>query len=182
MGCGWPPRPGRPGRGGQPHPMPEGDGDWQRPLRSKGLLPAVGVGAAVYFVTGVVSIGTLGLIGVGAGVGYGVGTWIADRYGKKQATGGGDGAASMDQLPWAMQVSLQKWQAFLVHKAAGQQLTPPLVEQLFTEFEQLEPQHAVDVRSLVLSASAGSASAGPAPVVGPGGVTVVPNSARAAEV
>merc|ERR1719295_523198 len=121
----------------------------EQSLRSKGLLPALGVGAAVYFVTGVVSIGTLGLVGIGAGVGYGVGTWIADKYQQKQDEKNNQAGANMGQLPWAMQVSLQSWQTFLMGRSNGQQLTPAQVEQLFQEFAQLELGHAKNVSGFV---------------------------------
>merc|ERR1719362_2853169 len=63
------------------------DGRWERPLRSKGLLPALGVGGVVYLVTGAVSLGTLAMVGIGAGVGYGVGNWLSEQYEKKKSTG-----------------------------------------------------------------------------------------------
>merc|ERR1719221_1318878 len=93
---------------------PGAQDDRMKQLRSKGLLPAVGVGAIVYWVTGIVSISTLGLVGIGAGVGYGVGSWIAENYEKKkqEKEGGAPQGVSMDSLPWAMQVSLQQWQVF----------------------------------------------------------------------
>mmetsp|Transcript_120556 Transcript_120556/g.375359 ORF Transcript_120556/g.375359 Transcript_120556/m.375359 type:complete len:161 (-) Transcript_120556:61-543(-) len=138
-----------------------GDGQWDKQLRSKGLLPAIGVGAAVYFVTGLVSLGTLGLVGVGAGVGYGVGSWIADAYQKKQASPQ-QGGATTEQLPWALQVSLQQWQVFLGNCAAGGQLTPQQVEQAFQRFEQAEPGHAKNVRGFVMAGSSGPQAAAPA--------------------
>eukprot|EP00931_Biecheleriopsis_adriatica_P115381 TRINITY_DN91182_c0_g1_i1.p2 TRINITY_DN91182_c0_g1~~TRINITY_DN91182_c0_g1_i1.p2 ORF type:complete len:152 (-),score=48.83 TRINITY_DN91182_c0_g1_i1:113-568(-) len=136
-------------------------------LRSKGLLPAVGVGAAVYFVTGFVSLGTLGLVGVGAGVGYGVGSWIADKYNEKQeAKLSKEQEANLSQLPWAMQVSLQSWQSFLGSRSGGGQLNPQQVEQLFQEFSQVEPGHASNVANLV--------SAGRSQQPGASGSNVVP--------
>eukprot|EP00440_Ansanella_granifera_P060153 gb/GFBE01065196.1/.p1 GENE.gb/GFBE01065196.1/~~gb/GFBE01065196.1/.p1 ORF type:complete len:152 (+),score=42.44 gb/GFBE01065196.1/:1-456(+) len=140
-------------------------------LRSKGLLPALGVGAAVYFVTGVVSVGTLGLVGIGAGVGYGVGSWIADKYQEKQDAKMGKQDASMQNLPWAMQVSLQSWQTFLANRARGMQLTPPQVEQIFQEFAQVEPGHANNVANLV---QGGSSTQSPA---SSSGINVVPTVA-----
>eukprot|EP00933_Yihiella_yeosuensis_P050287 TRINITY_DN48060_c0_g1_i1.p1 TRINITY_DN48060_c0_g1~~TRINITY_DN48060_c0_g1_i1.p1 ORF type:complete len:158 (+),score=36.85 TRINITY_DN48060_c0_g1_i1:84-557(+) len=125
-------------------------------LRSKGLLPAIGVGTAVYLVTGVVSLSTLGLVGIGAGVGYGVGTWIADKYQEKQDAKNGGQDARMDQLPWAIQVSLQSWQGYLASRAAGGPLNPQQVEQIFQEFARQEPAHAQNVAALV---SAGSDAA-----------------------
>mmetsp|Transcript_70705 Transcript_70705/g.183502 ORF Transcript_70705/g.183502 Transcript_70705/m.183502 type:complete len:173 (+) Transcript_70705:69-587(+) len=169
---------------------PAGEGQWGKELRSKGLLPAVGVGAAVYFVTGLVSLSTLGLVGIGAGVGYGVGGWLADAYQKKQdEKNGGKDPVTMDQLPWAMQVSLQAWQAYLQSKAqAGIQLTPQQIEMLFNEFEQIEPAHANNVRALVHAAGQGqqpgaassSSGMGSTPVMQSPGTYVVPT--RAAEV
>lgn len=154
-----------------------------RPLRSKGLLPAIGVGAVVYFVTGVASLGTIGLIGIGAGVGYGVGSWIADKFQKKQESRAGQGV-SMDQLPWAVQVALQQWQEFVTRRAAGRQLGQADIDQLWLEFEQIEPTHAANARPLVRGSApsgsgASSSSAGPTPVMasGPGGAVIVPNYA-----
>mmetsp|Transcript_70610 Transcript_70610/g.185100 ORF Transcript_70610/g.185100 Transcript_70610/m.185100 type:complete len:162 (-) Transcript_70610:405-890(-) len=158
----------------------EDDGRWDKNLRSKGLLPAVGVGAAVYFITGLVSVSTLGLVGVGAGVGYGVGSWLADAYQKKQddRTGGAPGQqGGHDALPWAMQVSLQQWQGYLATRVQGGQMSPQLVESIFAEFEQREPVHAQNVRNLVSAGGASSSSGGigSTPVVGgySGGVAEV---------
>merc|ERR1740122_479305 len=90
--------------------QPQDDGSLAQ-LRSKGLLPALGVGGAVYLVAGAVSMGTLALVGVGAGVGYGVGTWLHEQYEKRQGkTGGGaQDATPVEQLPPAYQVSLMQW-------------------------------------------------------------------------
>mmetsp|Transcript_53125 Transcript_53125/g.114134 ORF Transcript_53125/g.114134 Transcript_53125/m.114134 type:complete len:183 (-) Transcript_53125:103-651(-) len=115
------------------------DGGFGRPLRSKGLLPALGVGAAVYYVTGVVSLGTLGLVGIGAGVGYGVGKWIANKYQKKQGGAGGQQGVTFDKLPKAVQVALQQWQEFVTRRAAGRELNQEDVAQLWAEFGQIEP-------------------------------------------
>mmetsp|Transcript_30510 Transcript_30510/g.91635 ORF Transcript_30510/g.91635 Transcript_30510/m.91635 type:complete len:162 (+) Transcript_30510:105-590(+) len=158
--------------------MPDGsdDGRWERPLRSKGLLPALGVGGVVYLVTGAVSMGTLAMVGIGAGVGYGVGSWLADAYQKKQGGGAQQPGMSMEQLPHGMQVSLQTWQTFLASRVSGGQLNPPEVERLFAEFEQREPGHAHNVRSIVHAAGAGSGSGG-TPVVQQGGATIVPTLA-----
>ncbi|CAE8743314.1 unnamed protein product, partial [Polarella glacialis] len=134
------------------------------------------VGGAVYFLTGIVSVGTLGLVGVGAGVGYGVGSWIADKYQERQDKNSKHDNVAMDQLPWAMQVSLQSWQSYLGSRAAGSKLTPPQVEQIFHEFAQREPGHAANVSSLVGGASSGGGGG----FQQSPGVNVVPT--RAAEV
>mmetsp|Transcript_53126 Transcript_53126/g.114137 ORF Transcript_53126/g.114137 Transcript_53126/m.114137 type:complete len:172 (-) Transcript_53126:131-646(-) len=148
------------------------DGGFGRPLRSKGLLPALGVGAAVYYVTGVVSLGTLGLVGIGAGVGYGVGSWIADKYQKKQEGPGSRQGVSVDQLPWAVQVAVQQWQEFVTRRAAGRELAQADIDQLWAEFEQIEPTHAMNARSLV------QGQAPPPPGhQAPGGPTIVPTTA-----
>uniref|UniRef100_A0A7S2JNJ0 Uncharacterized protein n=1 Tax=Zooxanthella nutricula TaxID=1333877 RepID=A0A7S2JNJ0_9DINO len=153
--------------------MPGPGEDRMAEMRSKGLLPAVGVGAAVYFVTGLVSISTLGLVGVGAGVGYGVGSWLADAYYKKldekEAAQGG----AQEGLPWAVQAALQSWQAFLQARVPGGQVTPQVVEQLFSEFEHLEPAHANSVRALVVAGAPGAGGFGDTPVMQHGGATVV---------
>ncbi|CAE7551080.1 unnamed protein product [Symbiodinium pilosum] len=142
-----------------PHPSPHdkiralagSQDDESRPLRSKGLLPAIGVGAAVYWITGIASMTTLGLVGIGAGVGYGVGSWIADKMQKK---GDGQNKVQMDQLPWAVQVALQNWQEFLMRQAAGRQLSPADVDAIWAQFEQYEPTHAANARALVRGSSA----------------------------
>mmetsp|Transcript_28000 Transcript_28000/g.83432 ORF Transcript_28000/g.83432 Transcript_28000/m.83432 type:complete len:160 (+) Transcript_28000:90-569(+) len=155
------------------------DEKWDKNLRSKGLLPAIGVGGAVYFVTGLVSVSTLGLVAVGAGVGYGVGSWLADNYQKKQdgRPGGQQGGGmAHDQLPWEMQVSLQQWQSYLAARLQGGQMDPSMVESVFAEFEQREPAHAQNVRGLVNSSGSSSSSGvGSTPVVGgySGGVAEV---------
>lgn len=157
----------------------------ERPLRSKGLLPAVGVGAAVYLVTGVVSLSTLGLIGIGAGVGYGVGSWLADKYQDKKggATRSGQEMGA-DQHPWALQVSLQQWQAYLQERVGGpqgQSVDPQQVEQIFAEFTREQPVHAQNVRTFVNSEAnqaAPASSAGvPTVTATPSGPIIVPNQA-----
>eukprot|EP00413_Alexandrium_margalefii_P032842 CAMPEP_0204561484 /NCGR_PEP_ID=MMETSP0661-20131031/33213_1 /ASSEMBLY_ACC=CAM_ASM_000606 /TAXON_ID=109239 /ORGANISM="Alexandrium margalefi, Strain AMGDE01CS-322" /LENGTH=227 /DNA_ID=CAMNT_0051568899 /DNA_START=82 /DNA_END=762 /DNA_ORIENTATION=+ len=119
-------------------------------LRSKGILPALGVGGAVYLVTGVVSLGTLAMVGVGAGVGYGVGTWIRDKYEEKKAAKEPKppGTTSIDQLPPQYQISVMQWQVYLGSRVPGQQITPALAQQIFMEFEQREPQHAANIRAV----------------------------------
>uniref|UniRef100_A0A7S1PQU5 Uncharacterized protein n=1 Tax=Alexandrium catenella TaxID=2925 RepID=A0A7S1PQU5_ALECA len=153
-----------------------------RALRSKGLLPAIGVGATVYFVTGLTSLSTLGLVGVGAGIGYGVGSWIADKFQKKQEAVGGQqgGGVAVDQLPWAVQVALQQWQDFVMRRAEGQQLSQADVDRLWTEFEQIEPTHAMNARALVRGATP-QPSYSAAPVTasaGPGTTFVAPQAAE----
>ncbi|CAK0908400.1 unnamed protein product [Prorocentrum cordatum] len=118
-------------------------------MRSKGLLPALGVGGAVYLITGVVSMGTLAMVGIGAGVGYGVGTWLSDQYQKKKSEqeareGRGRGHQQPMQLPEELQVSVMQWQTYLQQRAAGAeaQLQQPELEALFAEFAQVEPIHA----------------------------------------
>eukprot|EP00930_Biecheleria_cincta_P099778 TRINITY_DN91396_c0_g1_i1.p1 TRINITY_DN91396_c0_g1~~TRINITY_DN91396_c0_g1_i1.p1 ORF type:complete len:175 (+),score=34.87 TRINITY_DN91396_c0_g1_i1:72-596(+) len=170
----------RPSPYGHPAGQPTGSNDdaGARPLRSKGLLPAIGVGAAVYFVTGIASLGTLSLVGIGAGVGYGVGSWIADKMGKKQQD---QSNVPLEQMPWAVQVALQQWQAFLAQQAAGRQLTQADVDQIWLQFEQVEPTHAGNARALVRGTSSASASSGgPATFGGAGGPTFV--ATQAAEV
>mmetsp|Transcript_42307 Transcript_42307/g.98698 ORF Transcript_42307/g.98698 Transcript_42307/m.98698 type:complete len:169 (-) Transcript_42307:77-583(-) len=153
--------------------------DDNRPLRSKGLLPAIGVGAAVYWITGIASMTTLGLVGIGAGVGYGVGSWIADKMQKK---GDGQNKVQMDQLPWAVQVALQHWQEFVTRQAAGRQLTPADVDAIWAQFEQYEPTHAANARALVRGSGAASSSSsqGPASFSSGTGPTFV--ATQAAEV
>eukprot|EP00419_Tripos_fusus_P005001 CAMPEP_0172692002 /NCGR_PEP_ID=MMETSP1074-20121228/24930_1 /TAXON_ID=2916 /ORGANISM="Ceratium fusus, Strain PA161109" /LENGTH=174 /DNA_ID=CAMNT_0013512121 /DNA_START=78 /DNA_END=602 /DNA_ORIENTATION=+ len=147
-------------------------------LRSKGILPALGVGGAVYLITGAVSLGTLAIVGVGAGVGYGVGTWIRDQYDKKE-----DGASDQatftptEQLPQEFQVSLCQWQVFLGSRAAGSSLTPPQLQALFAEFEKLEPEHAGRVR-MVQHAVDGHMGATAETALGPSPIKVVQNVAE----
>mmetsp|Transcript_8930 Transcript_8930/g.20442 ORF Transcript_8930/g.20442 Transcript_8930/m.20442 type:complete len:183 (-) Transcript_8930:163-711(-) len=146
-----------------------------RPQKSKGLLPAFGIGAAVYLVTApamTASLTTLGIVGIGAGVGYGVGSWIADKYQKKQEGPGSRQGVSVDQLPWAVQVAVQQWQEFVTRRAAGRELAQADIDQLWAEFEQIEPTHAMNARSLV------QGQAPPPPGhQAPGGPTIVPTTA-----
>merc|ERR1711862_974195 len=152
------------GRGGD-------DDRFSRPLRSKGPLPAIGVGAAVYVVTGFASVSTLGLVGIGAGVGYTVGTWVAEKFQKKDTQQG----VPVDQLPWAVQVALQHWQDFVAQRSAGRQLAQADVDSIWQEFERMEPTHANNARQLVRAGIQSEASTSHAH-----GATVVP--VRAAEV
>mmetsp|Transcript_107888 Transcript_107888/g.303974 ORF Transcript_107888/g.303974 Transcript_107888/m.303974 type:complete len:124 (-) Transcript_107888:16-387(-) len=120
-----------------------------------------------------VSLGTLGLIGIGAGVGYGVGSWLADKYQERRESQGGSAPNQADQLPWAVQVSLQQWQAFCAASfPAGASPTPQEVDAAFAEFAAREPVHAQNVRSLTTGASASS-------VHSPGGPTIVATTAAA---
>uniref|UniRef100_A0A7S1QEH3 Uncharacterized protein n=1 Tax=Alexandrium catenella TaxID=2925 RepID=A0A7S1QEH3_ALECA len=149
------------------------DAQWQKPLRSKGILPALGVGGAVYLVTGVVSMGTLAMVGIGAGVGYGVGTWLSEQYEKKkQQTAGQDGRGAPGgyAVPDAMQVSLMQWQAFLSSRSGGGELTRQQLEQLFAEFSRIEPGHAQNVQAvqgMVNAQGSASSSSGSTPVIIP---------------
>mmetsp|Transcript_98756 Transcript_98756/g.318512 ORF Transcript_98756/g.318512 Transcript_98756/m.318512 type:complete len:168 (+) Transcript_98756:120-623(+) len=167
--------------------MPDGsdDGRWERPLRSKGLLPALGVGGVVYLVTGAVSMGTLAMVGIGAGVGYGVGSWLSEQYEKKKLQnqaqqGGARGPGQSGALPDALQVSLMQWQAYLNSRAGGAELTQQQLEQVFAEFAQREPVHAQNVQAVqgMVQAQSGSMSSGFAGA----GSTPVMNLNAAAEV
>merc|ERR1719188_1995461 len=84
-----------------------------RQLRSKGLLPAIGVGGVVYIITGMVSFGTIALVGIGAGVGYGIGNWLCEHYDRtKMSPVGGrgvSGASSGADLPESYRNSLAQW-------------------------------------------------------------------------
>eukprot|EP00913_Durusdinium_trenchii_P032892 g30791.t1 len=142
------------------------------------LLPAIGVGAAIYLITGVASLSTLGLVGIGAGVGYGVGSWIADKMQKKE----NQNKVPLDQLPWAVQVALQHWQEFLTRQAGGRQLTPADVDAIWAQFEQYEPAHAAKARALVRGSAPGASngSSQGASSSTPGGPTFV--AMQAAEV
>mmetsp|Transcript_2781 Transcript_2781/g.7465 ORF Transcript_2781/g.7465 Transcript_2781/m.7465 type:complete len:141 (-) Transcript_2781:49-471(-) len=123
-------------------PAPQG-GDGGRALRSEGLLPALGVGAAVYFTVGAFSLSTIGLIGIGAGVGYGAGSWVKDKYREFRCKN------AIDKLHPAVKVALQQWEAFLASRIPGRKPTRDEALQLFTEFEQLQPSNAEQVRSFV---------------------------------
>eukprot|EP00747_Dinoflagellata_sp_TGD_P168627 gnl/TRDRNA2_/TRDRNA2_195481_c0_seq1.p1 gnl/TRDRNA2_/TRDRNA2_195481_c0~~gnl/TRDRNA2_/TRDRNA2_195481_c0_seq1.p1 ORF type:complete len:173 (-),score=35.23 gnl/TRDRNA2_/TRDRNA2_195481_c0_seq1:101-619(-) len=147
-----------------------------KPLRSKGLLPVIGVGGVFYFVTGIASFSTIGLICIGAGVGYGVGTWIADKFSKDEQLQRGAGT-SREQMPWAVQVALQQWWEFVASKTGGgRQPSPAEVDRLWAEFAQQQPTHATNVRVVLqphLSARS-FAGGGTRP---PGtGVTLVPQA------
>mmetsp|Transcript_106887 Transcript_106887/g.297653 ORF Transcript_106887/g.297653 Transcript_106887/m.297653 type:complete len:158 (+) Transcript_106887:127-600(+) len=146
------------------------DGRWERPLRSKGILPALGVGGVVYLVTGAVSLGTLAMVGIGAGVGYGVGSWLSEQYEKKkqqQAVQSGGGPGGPMQVPDALQVSLMEWQAFLNSRSGGAELTRQQLEQLFAEFAQLRPADAQNVQAVQGMVHAKGGAVGSTPVVVP---------------
>mmetsp|Transcript_25979 Transcript_25979/g.60055 ORF Transcript_25979/g.60055 Transcript_25979/m.60055 type:complete len:157 (+) Transcript_25979:100-570(+) len=126
----------------------QGDG---KELRSKGLLPALGVGGAVYLVTGVVSLGTLALVGVGAGIGYGIGSWISDQYEKKQAekagaTNRGVANSAYSGLPDSLQASLMHWQSYLLQRTGGAPADQQQLEAIFAEYAQREPVNAQNVQ------------------------------------
>ncbi len=140
--------------------------------RSKGfLLPVVGLGAAGYFVSGLVSLSTLGLLGIGVGVGYGVGTWAADAYYHGNWVDGSDsveepnrssptrrwrrgrsasGCSELWPLTAVEDGALQRWQVFLTSRAALQdRISLGAVQHHLAEFEKLEPVHAALLRSLM---------------------------------
>mmetsp|Transcript_34960 Transcript_34960/g.96663 ORF Transcript_34960/g.96663 Transcript_34960/m.96663 type:complete len:181 (+) Transcript_34960:75-617(+) len=155
-----------------------GGGAEDRQLRSKGLLPAIGVGGVVYLVSGVVSMGSLAMIGVGLGVGYGVGGWLGEQLEKRKQTERGSVEATRTSssgveanlVPHNMQGALMQWQAFLNSRAAGQQLTPDQLQSVFAEFAQLEPelaQHVMTIQAAVKSQRGAPASGamGTTPVV-----------------
>jgi len=124
-------------------------------LRSEGLLPAVGVGAAVYFTLSAISLSTLGLVGIGAGVGYGVGSWAVDKIRQKRCE------KQMDRLPEELKVALQQWQTYLASRLAGRQPNPSEAEAIFAEFAQLQPFYAQQVQNFV-HAHGGSTTGGAA--------------------
>merc|ERR1719401_913780 len=115
------------------------------------------------------------MVGIGAGVGYGVGSWIADKFQKNDSRNGQmPGNSSVEQMPWAVQVGLQQWQEFVLRRnGAGRQLSAAEVDALWAEFEQIEPTHAMNARALVRGGMA-NPRAGQTPVMTTqGGVTVV---------
>lgn len=112
-------------------------------LRSEGLLPAVGVGAAVYFTLTAVSLSTLGLVGIGAGVGYGVGNWAMDKFRQRRCE------KHMERQPEELKMGLQQWQAFLASRLGGRPPSPTEAEALFAEFAQIQPFYAQQVQSFV---------------------------------
>lgn len=136
-------------RGGAPA-APGGNGekeDWSE----KDWGVAGGVGATVCLVTGAVSLGTLALVGVGAGVGYQAGQWIVDKMAEKDEKeamkNGGGGGDPLANLHPQYLASLEQWRCYLGARGAGCQLTPQGVGQIFAEFEQTEPGHARNVRA-----------------------------------
>ena len=129
-------------------------------LRSEGLLPAVGVGAAVYFTLSAISLSTLGLVGIGAGVGYGVGSWAVDKIRQKRCE------KQMDKLPEELKQALQQWQAFLASRL-GRQPNPAEAEAIFAEFAQMQPFYAQQVQNFV-HAHGGSTTGGAAYAQGQG--------------
>merc|ERR1711933_409009 len=107
------------------------------------------------------------------GDGYGVGTWMSDKNNQSQERRDSRGdTPPTDQLPWAVQVALQQWQEFIGRRSAGRQLTQADVDQLWLEFEQIDPTHAANARPLVRGAAASSSTVPTA-----SGVTIVPTVA-----
>mmetsp|Transcript_106003 Transcript_106003/g.330611 ORF Transcript_106003/g.330611 Transcript_106003/m.330611 type:complete len:139 (-) Transcript_106003:22-438(-) len=119
---------------------PDSDG---KSLRSQGLLPALGVGAAVYFTTGLISLSTLGLVGIGAGGGYVVGSWAADKFRELRCQ------KAMDRLHPQLKVALTQWKAFVAGRVPGREPTQEEAAALFQEFEQQQPSNAEQVRGFV---------------------------------
>lgn len=111
---------------------------------------AAGVGGTVCVVTGVMSLGTLAVAGAAAAVGYSAGQWILEKVQKKEQEKARqrEREVSAESLPYAMQVSLQHWQAYLGANAAGCEVTHDRVAQIFADFEQREPSHAMNIRSI----------------------------------
>merc|ERR1712157_14671 len=110
-----------------------------------------------------------GLVGLGAGVGYGVGSWIADKMQNKNDASAGKSGTPVEQLPWAVQVALQTWSEFLARRSEGRQLSQKDIDVLWAEFEQVDPAHAMNARALVRGTSAAppgaaSSQAGVTPV------------------
>mmetsp|Transcript_82999 Transcript_82999/g.231630 ORF Transcript_82999/g.231630 Transcript_82999/m.231630 type:complete len:170 (+) Transcript_82999:90-599(+) len=122
-------------------------------IRSEALLPAAGVAAAVYFCVGAVSLSTLGLVGIGAGVGYSVGNWAVDKFKDMRCQN------AMERLPPATKVALQQWQTFLAARCPGRQPTAAEAEALFMEFAQMQPSNAQHVNNFV-HAHGGSTTSG----------------------
>merc|ERR1711924_262627 len=96
----------------------------------------------------------------GAGVSYGIGQWISDGMRKKGSVLPGDGA-TMDQLPWAAQVALKQWQAFLDERSIGRQLSAVEVQQAWAEFERAQPTHARNCHVQARGAETHLARSGP---------------------
>mmetsp|Transcript_72573 Transcript_72573/g.183068 ORF Transcript_72573/g.183068 Transcript_72573/m.183068 type:complete len:183 (+) Transcript_72573:107-655(+) len=150
------------------------------PQRSKGLLPALGVGVAVYLVTGAATMPTV----IGAGVGWGVGKWIANRVNKKMLAGGKQGV-TFDKLPKSAQEALKKWEEAVKRRITEkqQQLTEEDVAQLWAEFEQIEPASFAELKKVRIkrgsSVGQGQAASASAAAVStashaPGQPTIVP--------
>eukprot|EP00443_Scrippsiella_acuminata_P134028 CAMPEP_0115677248 /NCGR_PEP_ID=MMETSP0272-20121206/55120_1 /TAXON_ID=71861 /ORGANISM="Scrippsiella trochoidea, Strain CCMP3099" /LENGTH=134 /DNA_ID=CAMNT_0003116345 /DNA_START=72 /DNA_END=477 /DNA_ORIENTATION=+ len=102
--------------------------------KADNLLPAAGIGAAACWVLGIASLSTLGIVGIGAGVGYGVGTWAVDKVRDLRCKN------AMDKLPEPVKVALE----------------------LFAEFAQQQPSNAQLVHSFVTSHGGRIGGAGPA--------------------
>lgn len=141
--------------------------------RSKGLLPALGVGGMVYMLTGFIQFGTLAMVGVGAGVGYTVGGWLAERYPKRtdENLPAGPRIVSGQRgggLPLDVQEALSNWLIFVQAFAGGRQLSTEEMDRAWQEFEQRDPHRAGLVRPVLRGG--GNSTAGP----GVQGSTVVP--------
>mmetsp|Transcript_27691 Transcript_27691/g.69519 ORF Transcript_27691/g.69519 Transcript_27691/m.69519 type:complete len:157 (-) Transcript_27691:181-651(-) len=124
--------------------------------KADNLLPAAGIGAAACWVLGIASLSTLGIVGIGAGVGYGVGTWAVDKVRDLRCKN------AMDKLPEPVKVALRQWQAYLAARLPGRQPNPAEAEALFAEFAQQQPSNAQLVHSFVTSHGGRIGGAGPA--------------------
>merc|ERR1719277_2558484 len=120
-------------------PMTSGD------KQADNLLGAAGVGAAACWVLGIASLSTLGIVGIGASVGYGVGTWAVDKVNDLRCKN------AMDKLPEPVKVALRQWKAFLEARLPGRQPNPAEAEAIFAEFAQQQPSNAQLVHSFVTS-------------------------------
>mmetsp|Transcript_45 Transcript_45/g.158 ORF Transcript_45/g.158 Transcript_45/m.158 type:complete len:160 (+) Transcript_45:67-546(+) len=156
--------------------MGPGDGSGSGDMRSKGLLPALGVGGAVYLATSVVSFGTLAVAGAGAGIGYAGAMWLGTKYREAQdkASAARGTPAPEESLPEAMRVSLGQWQAFIGSRAAGHQVTPSQLAALWAEFEQAAPGDAQNVQSVQALMASGQLV--PVNLLQRAGVTIVPEA------
>ena len=122
----------------------------------------VGVGAAVYFTLSAISLSTLGLVGVGAGLGYGVGSWAVEKIKQKRCE------KQMDRLPEELKAALKHWQHFLASRGFNDSPpNPAQAEALFAEFAQIQPFYAQQVQNFVY-AHGGSTVGGTAYMEGRG--------------
>ena len=117
-------------------------------------------------VSSIVSMGTLAMMGIGAGVGYGLGGWLAERLDARRGGGvatnrdpllqrqGGEVITVKNVVSLDVQDALGAWQTFLhaFQSNTGRPTEALSVQELdeaWRRFEEVEPVRADHVRPLL---------------------------------